>query len=362
MVALQVTIGLLLVASASGRRTSLQSSATPQQDETVGASLLQLYQRNESKPSGTGWLDTDFIHNDGNPSDDLAFNPVPSPPPAPGAWLENDFLHNDGNPADALAWKQQKANPAPAAATPAAATPAAAPAPAKKSASAAQIGVTKRSKDEPAKKEAAEPASASEPAAEASNASEAPASNTTTSNSAEESSTNKSADESPVTCVTRADPRITAWFIETAPDGTPCVFGVDVRDEGSHCIYDDGQFGSNGFCFTRADGSQWGSCNSECPLYGPAAALGKKLDHVAKVVKKIETAVNSSKSKDAKASAASLAQVSGRAQPLLHLHEPTDANASAISVGKGGTGVVVIPLQSQRHPNAPHGPGVVKVA
>merc|ERR550514_700719 len=36
-------------------------------------------------------------------------------------------------------------------------------------------------------------------------------------------------------CVTRHDPRATSWYAETAPDGTPCVFGVDPRDEGRHC-------------------------------------------------------------------------------------------------------------------------------
>jgi len=66
------------------------------------------------------------------------------------------------------------------------------------------------------------------------------------------------------------------------------VFGADVRDEGSHCIFDEGMYGSNGWCFTAADGSAWGSCNEDCPLYGQGAQLGKKIDTVAKVIKTVK--------------------------------------------------------------------------
>jgi len=98
---------------------------------------------------------------------------------------------------------------------------------------------------------------------------------------------------SDIKCVTKSDSRINAWLTETAPEGTPCLFGVDVRDEGSHCIFDNGQFGSNGFCFTKPDGSQWGSCNSECPLYGPALTLGNKIEKVANAVNRIDAKLGS---------------------------------------------------------------------
>lgn len=108
----------------------------------------------------------------------------------------------------------------------------------------------------------------------------------------------------PTGCAVKDDPRAKAWFAETSPEGTPCVFGVDgdARDEGAHCIFDNGDFGTNGWCYTSKDRSSWGSCNGKCPLYGPSKQLGKKIDHmdkmVDKVIKKLDdkgtTAVNSS--------------------------------------------------------------------
>merc|ERR1719163_2505356 len=56
--------------------------------------------------------------------------------------------------------------------------------------------------------------------------------------------------------------------METAPKGTPCIFGVDPRDEGRHCIFDQGKFG----------------CNDNCPLYGMHAALGRRIDSVGEQV------------------------------------------------------------------------------
>jgi len=96
----------------------------------------------------------------------------------------------------------------------------------------------------------------------------------------------------PSGCVTKNDPRASAWFAETSPDGTPCVFAADVRDEGSHCILSDGEYGSNGWCWTSIDQSTWGSCGDNCPLYGPAAKLGSKIDGVAKVVEGIHGMLN----------------------------------------------------------------------
>lgn len=103
-------------------------------------------------------------------------------------------------------------------------------------------------------------------------------------------------------CVTRADSRARAWFAETSPPGTPCVFGVegDARDEGSHCIFDDGLFGSNGWCYTSKDRSSWGSCNHLCPLYGSAANLGKKIERVAAVLDGIKDLLNGTEADEKK--------------------------------------------------------------
>jgi len=79
-------------------------------------------------------------------------------------------------------------------------------------------------------------------------------------------------------CVTRADPRAVAFGYETSEPGTPCVFGVDLRDEGWHCIMEDGKYGSFGWCFTSTDLASWGSCEEACPLFGPAKVLASKID------------------------------------------------------------------------------------
>merc|ERR1719160_1097971 len=104
----------------------------------------------------------------------------------------------------------------------------------------------------------------------------------------------------PTGCAVRDDPRAKAWFAETSPEGTACVFGADgdVRDEGSHCIFDDGAYGSNGWCYTSEDRSSWGSCNDKCPLYGPAKQLGKKIDHMDKMVDKVLTKLNTKSATD----------------------------------------------------------------
>jgi len=93
-------------------------------------------------------------------------------------------------------------------------------------------------------------------------------------------------------CVTRNDARASAWWVETAPEGSACVFGADVADEGSHCILSEGQYGSNGWCWTEKDMSAWGSCGDGCPLYGPHAAIGKKLDDVTEVLDKVAEKVD----------------------------------------------------------------------
>jgi len=87
------------------------------------------------------------------------------------------------------------------------------------------------------------------------------------------SDSNAGASKSSV-CRTRHDNRtldsITQSFtgLTTSPAGTPCVFGVDDRDEGSHCILDSEKYGSFGWCFTSQSKTSWGSCSDGCPMYG----------------------------------------------------------------------------------------------
>lgn len=86
-------------------------------------------------------------------------------------------------------------------------------------------------------------------------------------------------------CVTHADSRVgPGWFAELAPVGTPCVFGADARDEGSHCVHTDDSFGSFGWCYTKTDKSQWGSCVEACPLIGHFSVLEDRLDALTNMV------------------------------------------------------------------------------
>lgn len=89
-------------------------------------------------------------------------------------------------------------------------------------------------------------------------------------------------------CATRADPRAEAWWAVTSKEGTACIFGVDVRDEGSHCI-PEFDFGTNGWCWTSKDRSSWGSCNEGCPLYGPSKRLGDSIDDVSGTIDQLLT-------------------------------------------------------------------------
>mmetsp|Transcript_49058 Transcript_49058/g.116726 ORF Transcript_49058/g.116726 Transcript_49058/m.116726 type:complete len:243 (+) Transcript_49058:104-832(+) len=81
----------------------------------------------------------------------------------------------------------------------------------------------------------------------------------------------------PRLCVTRAPPTEFVFYRTAAP-GSKCIFGVDDRDEGGHCIIDDmAKTGSLGWCWTAEDRSEWGSCTEGCPLYGQEAALEDKI-------------------------------------------------------------------------------------
>lgn len=84
----------------------------------------------------------------------------------------------------------------------------------------------------------------------------------------------------PPACVTRDEPRVTSNFYETSPSGSLCIFGLDDRDEGNHCVYDDGKYGTYGWCYTDDARSSWGACSENCPLQGQAQILGGKIDEV----------------------------------------------------------------------------------
>jgi len=107
---------------------------------------------------------------------------------------------------------------------------------------------------------------------------EAPASMTLDVPSLEALAQHRAPDGANKTCTTRADKRVWALGYTTADPGSKCVFGVDPRDEGLHCIMDDAQFGTLGWCFTNKEGSSWGSCSADCPLFGQEGILGDKID------------------------------------------------------------------------------------
>lgn len=88
-----------------------------------------------------------------------------------------------------------------------------------------------------------------------------------------------------INCTTKSDSRAYVTGYTTAPNGTPCIFGLDARDEGSHCIIDDGKYGSFGWCYTSEDMYSWGSCSENCPLFGPAKVLGAKIDRLQEELK-----------------------------------------------------------------------------
>merc|ERR1712048_1281992 len=93
-------------------------------------------------------------------------------------------------------------------------------------------------------------------------------------------------------CTTRFDERVQSMIHATSPPGTPCVFGLDPRDEGAHCIFDDGQYGSFGWCYTSTGKEAWGACGESCPLYGQAKILGRKVDQVLKELEEESDVIN----------------------------------------------------------------------
>jgi len=73
-----------------------------------------------------------------------------------------------------------------------------------------------------------------------------------------------------------------------APPGSLCQFGVTADDERSHCVMDQGKFGSFGWCYTKADRSEWGSCAESCPLEGSTEVLARRIDIL---TEKVQTAL-----------------------------------------------------------------------
>lgn len=189
------------------------------------------------------------------------------------------------------------------------------------------------------------------------------ADNSTVSDTATEAkaSTNKSTAESVEnlqTCVTRKDERVWSLFTGIAPEGTPCVFGADDRDEGFHCVYSDGAYGENGWCFTTKDASVWGSCNSHCPLYGAPAALGSKIDGIAKVMSKISDKVDKL---DAKANATAKPTSSKDSTEGLIASTATNSEATESKASEAkAAGAEDVELASKTKPGPKAGPKAAK--
>jgi len=120
-----------------------------------------------------------------------------------------------------------------------------------------------------------------------------PTSNTT---NATENATNGT------TCITGTPHSAGMSFANLSPGGTPCVFGTDQRDEGWHCMMDAGKFGSLGWCWTSASHSSWGPCSESCPLFGQVGVLGKKVDALEEILRRLSKQVASGSSPGEKGS------------------------------------------------------------
>mmetsp|Transcript_83922 Transcript_83922/g.237765 ORF Transcript_83922/g.237765 Transcript_83922/m.237765 type:complete len:374 (-) Transcript_83922:160-1281(-) len=102
-----------------------------------------------------------------------------------------------------------------------------------------------------------------------------------------------------INCHTRIDPRTERRFqflfrARPAAQGTPCLFGVAAEDESSHCVMDGGRYGSFGWCYTKPDRSQWGSCSEGCPLEGSAELLAGRIDRLTDRVEAALTRIDAS--------------------------------------------------------------------
>eukprot|EP00931_Biecheleriopsis_adriatica_P091452 TRINITY_DN65339_c0_g1_i1.p1 TRINITY_DN65339_c0_g1~~TRINITY_DN65339_c0_g1_i1.p1 ORF type:complete len:298 (-),score=53.60 TRINITY_DN65339_c0_g1_i1:35-904(-) len=90
------------------------------------------------------------------------------------------------------------------------------------------------------------------------------------------------------TCLTAETDEVDGWFTFVSPAGSRCVFGVDTRDEGEHCIDQGGDHGANGWCWTSEAVRSWGKCKDDCPLAGADKVLADKLDSLEKRLQKLE--------------------------------------------------------------------------
>lgn len=77
-----------------------------------------------------------------------------------------------------------------------------------------------------------------------------------------------SGDKPKVCTTTWKDPRARGWWKWTAKPGTRCCFSCDWRTRKGNCIRDT-YFGDNGWCYTKWDKSEWGSCSEDCPWDPP---------------------------------------------------------------------------------------------
>jgi hypothetical protein len=121
-------------------------------------------------------------------------------------------------------------------------------------------------------------------------------------------------------CTTVDDPRGATMLTMTgvAKAGTPCVFGADERDQGGHCIMDDGKYGTYGWCYTTMDKTAWGSCSEYCPLGGAAGVLERRIDDldqfVARILAKVRRKKNCSDVEEKPPSAEASSEESSKAE------------------------------------------------
>jgi hypothetical protein len=74
-------------------------------------------------------------------------------------------------------------------------------------------------------------------------------------------------------------------------EGKQCVFGVDARDEGRHCV-PELDYGPFGWCYTKVDMTTWGPCSDSCPLSGRFGVLQRKMTDLSGKIKELESEVD----------------------------------------------------------------------
>lgn len=96
-------------------------------------------------------------------------------------------------------------------------------------------------------------------------------------------------------CVTIESPLAASSIVKrVAPVGSPCLFRADAFDEATHCMnWDGGQYGQYGWCWTKLDRSEWGSCSSACPMAGEYHSISKRLDQLEGLVSALAAVADS---------------------------------------------------------------------